>query len=156
MPAVDAANTPPKSAETRGWNFCHAVEVRFADIDMFGHLNNAKYLTYIESARVAYYSAITGLTDPRDFDMTLANVKVDFLRPVFFGQTVHVYTRAGRIGNKSWTLEHELRDARTGDLAATASTVIVHFNHETGKSLPLDEEIVRKIEQFEGRKLRDR
>ena len=138
-----------------GWNFCHTVEVRFADIDMFDHVNNAKYFTYIESARVAYYSNLTGIKDPREFSMTLASAKVDFIKPVFFGQTLHVYTRIGRVGNSSWTLEHELRDAATGELMATGSTVNVYYDYETERSRPLPPEIVEKMERFEGRKLKE-
>src|SRR3954463_10898507 len=85
-----------------GWNFCHVVEVRFADIDMFHHVNNAKYLTYIESARVAYYTQVSGVENPREFGMTVASAKVDFIKPIFFGQSVDVFTRTSRIGNKSW------------------------------------------------------
>ena len=136
------------------WRFYHTVQVRFADVDMFGHVNNAKYLTYIESARVAYYSHITGLQDPRQFNMTVARATVDFIRPVFFGQTLRVYTRTGRIGNKSWTLEHELRDAHTGELVATGSTVNVYYDYAAEQSRPIPDDIVRKIEQFEGRELR--
>lgn len=137
-----------------GWNFYHTVEVRFADIDMFGHVNNATYLTYIESARVAYYTAATGLRDPLAFNMTVARAEIDFLKPVFYGQTVRVYTRAGRIGNKSWTLEHELRDAISGELLARGTTVNVYYNHESGKSAPIPADVVEKLEQFEGRPLR--
>jgi|GEM_PF-6415953 len=43
------------------WRFCHTEHVRFADCDMFAHVNNAAYLTYVESARLAYYSHISGL-----------------------------------------------------------------------------------------------
>ncbi|HEX9014663.1 MAG TPA: thioesterase family protein, partial [Chloroflexota bacterium] len=131
-----------------------AIEPRFADCDMFNHVNNAKYLTYIESARIAYYSQVSGISNPCDFDMTLASVKIDYIKPVFFGGTLHVYSRADRVGTKSWTLEHELRDAATGELAAFAHTVIVHYDHDSGKSKPLPEDIVRKLEEFEGRKLR--
>jgi len=137
-----------------GWRFFITVEVRFRDIDMFGHVNNAAYFTYIESARVAYYTALTGLTDPRQFGMTLASEKMDFLRPIFFGQTVRVYTRIGRVGNKSWTLEHEIRDASTDELMAAGSTVNVHYDYESEQSIPLPAEIVEKMEAFEGRKLR--
>src|SRR5215218_5712705 len=98
------------------YNFVHTVEVRFRDIDMFDHVNNATYLTYVESARVAYYSHVSGLTDPRDFDMTVARAEIDFLKPVFYPATVNVFTRATRIGRSSWTLEHELRDAGNNDL----------------------------------------
>ena len=143
------------SNNEREWRHRITVEVRFADIDMFDHLNNAKYLTYVESARVAYYTAVTGLTDPHEFDITVARAEIDFLMPAFYGQTLYVYSRIGRVGNKSWTLEHEMRDAETGDLMARASTVNVHFEHSTGKSHPLPAEVVEAMERFEGRKLRE-
>ena len=140
--------------KAKEWRFCHTETVRFRDVDMFDHVNNAVYLTYVESARVAYYGHLTGIKDPRDFDMTVARAEIDFLKPVFYGQTIHIYTRAGRIGNKSWTLEHEMRDAETGEVVARATTVNVHYDHYTGKSKPLPQEIVDLIERHEGRKLR--
>lgn len=138
----------------QGWTFYITIEPRFGDCDMFHHVNNATYLTYIESARLAYYTNLSGLTNPRDFDMTLAGVKIDFVKPVFFGQTLRVYARTGRVGNKSWTLEHELCNAATGEVMATASTVIVHYDHESGTSKPLPDDIIRKLEEFEGKKFR--
>lgn len=145
-----------QSGTDKEWRFHITVEPRFGDCDMFNHVNNARYLTYLESARIAYYTRVSGLTDPCTFDMTLASVKIDYIKPVFFGETVHVYSRTGRVGNKSWTLEHELRNAATGELVASAHTVIVHFDHDSGKSKPLPEDIVRKLEEFEGRKLKER
>ncbi len=151
----NSTSMPPSSQNDQGWNFHYTVQVRFADVDMFDHVNNAVYLTYVESARVAFYSNLTGLADPRDFGMTVASAKVDFIKPVFYGQTLDVYTRIGRIGNKSWTLEHELRDSGTGEVMAVASTVNVFYDHETGRSRPIPPEIVEKMESFEGRKLRE-
>lgn len=136
------------------WHFYHTEVVRFGDCDMFDHTNNAAYLTYVESARIAYYAHISGLTDPHDFDMTLARVEIDYRKPIFFPATVNIFTRAARIGTRSWTLEHELRDASTGDLYAKCLTVLVHFDHATGKTKPLPPEIIQRIEQFEGRSLR--
>ncbi len=154
LDAPGASDSQPLPPENTGWNFCHTVEVRFRDVDMFGHVNNAAYLTYIESARVAYYGYLTGLKDPREFDMTVARAEIDFRRPAFYGQTLHVYTRAARIGNKSWTLEHELRDSNSGEVIARGSTVIVHFDHVTQESKPLPPEIVELIERHEGRSLK--
>ncbi len=155
MSDTNGTNIKPDPGPDPGWCFCYKTDVRFADVDMFGHVNNAVYLTYVESARVAYYTAVTGLTEPREFGMTVASAKIDFLKPIFYGQSVHVYTRIGRIGNKSWTLEHELRDAETGVLMATASTVNVHYNYKTGQSEPIPIEVVEQMEQYEGRKLRN-
>jgi acyl-CoA thioester hydrolase len=142
------------TSDEPGWRFFYTAEVRFADIDMFLHVNNAKYFTYMESARVAYFTAVTGLTNPREFNMTVASAKIDFMKPLFFGQTLRVYTRTGRIGNKSWTLEHELRDATTGELIATGSTVNVYYDYATEQSQVIPPDIVEKLEAFEGRKLR--
>ena len=64
MSDIDTTDNAP---DDPGWRFYIPVDVRFEDIDMFDHVNNAKYLTYIESARVAYYTAITGIQDPREF-----------------------------------------------------------------------------------------
>ncbi len=150
---ADILPTPP---DNPGWNYCHTTPVRFRDIDMFDHVNNAAYLTYIESARVAYYTHISGIPDPRDFDMTLAHVDIDFLVPIFFPATIHIYTRTTRIGTKSWTLEHQLRDAQSNQIVATASTVIVHYDHETLQSKPLPQHIIELIERHEGRSLRPR
>ena len=153
---MDSTNTPVPSSprENPGWNFCLPIEVRFRDIDMFLHVNNAAYLTYAESARVAYFTHVTGIENPRDFDMTLARAQVDFLKPIFFPTTLHVYARATRIGTKSWDLDYEVRDAATNDLFATISTVLVYFEHETGQSKPLTPELISLIETHEGRNLR--
>ena len=148
--------TEHKSEQESDWNFCHTESVRFADCDMFDHVNNATYLTYVESARVAYFSHISGLQDPHEFDMTVARAEIDFLKPIFYPATIHVYTRATRIGTRSWTLEHQLRDAATSDILAHCTTVLVHFEHSTGKSKPIPPEMVALIEKHEGRSLRER
>lgn len=122
---------------------------------MFDHVNNAVYLTYVESARVAYYSHVTGLQDPHEFDMTVARAEIDFKKPIFYPATVNILTRATHIGTKSWTLEHELRDASSSDLLAHCTTIIVHFDHHTGKSKPIPPQIVSLIEAHEGRPLKE-
>lgn len=147
-------NNNPGNPDNPDWNFCHTVEVRFRDIDMFDHVNNAAYLTYVESARVAYYSHVSGLKDPHEFDMTAARAAIDFKKPIFYPATVNVLTRATHIGNKSWTLEHELRDASNSDLLARCTTVIVHFDHKTSQSKVVPPEIISLIENYEGRSLK--
>ncbi|MBF6614683.1 MAG: acyl-CoA thioesterase [Chloroflexi bacterium] len=144
-----------QSNDSHLWRFYHTVDVRFADIDMFGHVNNAKYLTYMESARVAYYTAVTGLTEPRDFSMTVASARLDFHKPAFYGQSLKVYTRIARIGNKSWSLEHEIRDAATEDLLCSGSTVNVFYDYKSGQSRPIPTETIAKMERFEQRTLKD-
>ena len=56
----------------RPFRFTHAVEVRFRDLDALGHVNNAVYLTYLESARMAWYLHLTRRTELKGMDMILA------------------------------------------------------------------------------------
>ena len=94
--------------------FRHAVEiqVRFADTDAMRHVNNAKYLTYCEIARIRYWTDVTGesfaLGDEGAESLILAEARITYRAQAFYGEVVTVQTRATRIGRSSFTLEHRL------------------------------------------------
>src|ERR1051326_5853842 len=79
------------------------MEIRFVDVDAFGHVNNANYLTYFEQARVSYFDEVAGW----DYDWSrqgiiLARAEVNYVLPANFRDEVYVYTRCSRIGTKSF------------------------------------------------------
>ena len=139
------------------------VAVRFGDTDAMGHVNNAVYLTYIESARVAWWADATGepiIREPgRAESLILADADVGFRAPIFFGDVVTVETRATRIGRTSVHVEHRLTAAPPGErprLAATCRSVIVRYDYVRERPVPFADETVEQLERFEGRPLRDR
>jgi acyl-CoA thioester hydrolase len=139
----------------------HAIEVRFADTDAMGHVNNAKYLTYIEAARVAWWAEIADepiIRDPgRSESLILAEADVAFRAPIFFGDAVSVETRATRIGRSSVTVEHRLTASSDGQpprLAATCRSVIVRYDYVEERAVPFSAETIERIERSEGRPLR--
>jgi acyl-CoA thioester hydrolase len=111
----------------------HRETVRFRDVDMLGHVNNAVYLTYLEQARVAFLA-------PHDMSWTqmiLARCEIDFRAQVSVGEVVEISLRPTRVGNKSFELGYELK---VGDrLVAEAKTVLVAFDYERSESRPLPE-----------------
>ena len=121
-----------------GYPFVHREYVRFGDIDGAGHLNNAVYLTYIESARIEFARA-AGLTRGlADLGMIVARVEIDFRSPVELGQLVDVGVRIARLGGKSFAMDHALY---VGDrLVAEAKTVLVTYDYERGEAIPLPDE----------------
>jgi acyl-CoA thioester hydrolase len=140
----------------------HRSEVRFADTDAMGHVNNAVYLTYVESARVAWWRDVTGEAVQREPGrseaLILAESSVAFRAPVFHGETVTVETRATRIGRSSLTMEHRLTAATgagSARLVATVRCVIVRYDYERERPVPVPEEFVERIEAVEGQRLRD-
>jgi acyl-CoA thioester hydrolase len=135
------------------FRFFHPVEVRYGDLDPQGHLNNAKYLTYFETARIHYFVHL-GLFTPgqsfMDIGVILADARVTFHAPVQFGTPAKVGVRTSRIGNKSMTVEQNIVNAETGEVLASGQVILVAFDYHTNKSLPVPDEMREVISRFEG------
>ena len=120
-----------------GFEFVHRETVRFRDVDAMGHVNNAVFLTYVESARVAFLLHLGAATGIEDLGIIVARIEIDFRAPLSFGEEVDVGVRATRFGSKSFDLEHELRTS--GRLVAEAKTVCVGYDYGTGETVPIPE-----------------
>lgn len=107
--------------------FVHREPVRFRDLDALGHVNNAVFLTYIESARFAYLRHLGAAATLEDMNIIVARIEIDFRAPVRFGEEVEVSVRVSRFGDKSFDLEHELRVGET--VVAEAKTVLVTYDY---------------------------
>jgi acyl-CoA thioester hydrolase len=118
--------------------FVHRERVRFRDLDALGHVNNAVFLTYIESARVAFLVDLGAATSLEDMSIIVARIEIDFRAPVGFGDEVEVAVRASRFGDKSFDLEYELRVA--GKVVAEAKSVLVGFDYEKGETVAIPDE----------------
>jgi acyl-CoA thioester hydrolase len=115
-------------------------EIRFSDIDAFDHVNNARYLTYFEQARIAYFREIVGWNyDWSNKGIILAKAVVDYIVPVLFKDDVSIYTRCSRLGNKSFDLQYRMVKTE-GDreiLLSDASTVMVAFDYDEQQSIEI-------------------
>jgi len=134
-----------------GFRFYHPIEVRYGDLDPQGHLNNAKYLTFIEQARIQYIKYL-GLWDGGSFlniGIILADVHITFRSPIHFGQPVRVGVRVSRLGSKSLNMEFRLEDASSGEELASGSTVSVAYDYHARKTIPLPENWRNAITNYE-------
>jgi acyl-CoA thioester hydrolase len=120
-----------------GYPFVYRDTVRFRDLDGMGHVNNAVFLTYMESARIAYLSALGAGDNPQQ-SLILARVEVDFRSPIAFGEDVEVGVRTSRMGRKSFELEYEVRAG--GRVAAEGRSVLVGYDYEAGASTEIPAE----------------
>lgn len=119
----------------KGFSFVHRDEVRFRDLDAMGHVNNAVYLTYLESARTGFLVDAGLVASPEDLAIIVARIEIDFRAPVSFGESLEVGVRTGRLGTKSFDLEYELRAG--GRLAAEAVSVCVGFDYANGTTMAI-------------------
>ena len=133
------------------FNFYHPIEVRYGDLDPQGHLNNAKYLTFIEQARINYIKHL-GLWEGgsfMDIGIILADVHIRFKSSIEFGQPVRVGARISSIRNKSLDMEYQIEDNQTGDVLSTASSVLVAYDYRRQETIPVPQKWRRVITAYE-------
>ena len=124
--------------------------VRWDDIDAFGHVNNAKYLTYIQEARFqwSWYQYAAKNEKPTLVEMVVAKAEVDYLVPIYEGGRFYDITLwVEQIGNSSFTLGYEVI-GDNGVVHAKVKTVQVAVSMETKKSRPLTEPEREFLKQY--------
>jgi acyl-CoA thioester hydrolase len=133
------------------FRFTLPIAVRYSDLDAQGHLNHARYFSFMEEARFKYLVAVGLWTDTTDFNAVgqiVAEAACRYKRPVFIGQTVDVAVRMAQLGNKSMELEYRLTVGE--DEVAAGRTVQVAYDYDTHRSMPVPPEWREKILAFEG------
>ncbi len=135
------------------YHFYHPIEVRYGDLDPQGHVNNAKFLTYFEQARIEYLIEMGFFTKDQSFmeiGVIVADVHIAYREPVYFGQNIKVGIRVIKLGNKSMTCEQTVVDADSGKELAKGELVIVTYDYKAGKTISIPNEWREKIIEFEG------
>jgi acyl-CoA thioester hydrolase len=126
-----------------GYGFVHRERVRFRDLDAFGHVNNAVYLTYLEEARNALLRHLGLARGVAEITMILARVEIDFRAQLDAGEELEIGVRPVRLGTKSFELEYELRAA--GRVVAEARTVLVGYDYDANVSIEIPDEWRRSL-----------
>lgn len=127
------------------------ISIRFADMDIMGHVNNANYLTYMESARIKYFNDVIG--DKINWSKNgfiLARAVVDFISPIHLrDEEIIIYTKCSKIGNKSFDLSYTMVKSNIQGKVAGGITTLVAYDYGENKTIPIPEEWKEKIIEFE-------
>jgi acyl-CoA thioester hydrolase len=139
------------------FKFYHPVVVRYGDLDPQGHLNNARYLTLFEQARIHYLLHL-GLFKKNesflDIGLILADAHLTFKRPVLFQDEVEIGVRISRLGNKSMKMDYRMINPRENAELATGATTLVAYDYHIQKTTPIPDAWREIITAFEGVPLR--
>ena len=137
------------------FRFYQPIEVRYGDLDPQGHVNNARYLTYCEHARISYVRHL-GLWQEGaswlDFGFILAEVRLTFQKPVRFGQPLRLGVRTTHLGSKSLAMEYRLEDVHSGEAHCTGSSVMVAYDYQHNQSVPIPQnwrDVILEYEDLE-------
>lgn len=110
------------------------IQVRFADLDVMGHVNNAVYLSYFEMTRVHYFKELLGESwDWQSAGVLLARNEIDYLKPILLHQRPKIHLYLINIGNKSFQLGYEIYV--DDSLHAKGISVLVCYDTVTQKTI---------------------
>jgi acyl-CoA thioester hydrolase len=121
----------------RQWQHTMSIEVAWGDMDALGHVNNARYFTYLESARIAFLAPFDDIM-PLPGSTTgpiLAYIDCQFLVPVTFPDEVMVGSSVAEIGNTSIGITQEICSIRHDRTVAQSKTVVVLIDYRTGEKV---------------------
>ncbi len=138
------------------------LAVRYADLDPYGHVNNAVYLAFFEEIRLAYWRALAASVGVRDLEAgdvpgvryVIAETTVRFRTPIFLDDALHGAATVRTVGNRSYAMDFEIRTVETfegGALAAEGSAAHVFFDPETNEVRPRPDWFLRAVADLEGR-----
>lgn len=120
------------------------IQVRFSDLDVMGHVNNAIYLSYFEYARVHYFGQL--LDEKWDWNsngVLLVRNEIDYLIPVLLNETPVITIKLESIGTKSFTLTYEVKVNEK--LVSTGKSIMVTFDSRQKKTIPIPEEMIKAL-----------
>jgi acyl-CoA thioester hydrolase len=128
------------------------LQVRYGDLDPQWHVNNARALTFIEQARFSYLIHL-GLFDGVSFfdvGLIVADVHVAYQAPIRLTQNLRIGVRVTHLGHKSLKFEYQIEEEGTGEILATAETIMVAYDYHTLSSILIPPVWREKITAFEG------
>jgi acyl-CoA thioester hydrolase len=135
------------------YKFFHPTEVRYGDLDPQGHVNNAKYLTYFEQARIYYFMQLELFSKDQSFmeiGVIVADIHITYHAPTHYGDNIKVGVKTTKVGNKSMTVEQCVMNADTGKVMASGTVILVTFDYEGLKTIAVPDDWRKTVLAFEG------
>jgi len=135
-------------------NYIHSLTVRFSDVDMLGHTNNASYFSFMEEARIFYLKKLG--YDAKDYQsrcpIILVEASCRYKAPSFVGDTLDIHLWVSEMKEKSFTMDYEIKDQKTQKLIALAKSTQVTYDYANKKVISMPSDLKQKIESLEGRR----
>src|SRR5260370_15587559 len=131
--------------------FSIELPVQFRDIDVMGHVNNATYLQYMETARVDLARSLGQVREGFRASFIVASVRCEFKKPIRDERRITVSVWVSRIGGRSWDLDYSIRGPRRVEYAI-GSTTHVAYAYKTRETDRRYGRLKKELAQYNGRK----
>jgi thioesterase-3 len=126
---------------------CGEIKVRGFHIDIFSHVNNARYLEFMEEARWVIIDKYIGLKrmQSKGIIFVVVNININYRKPASMGDILELFLGLTKIGGKSAVFYQEIRLKETDTVVADAQVTFVFTDKNTGKAVKMDDDIKRLL-----------
>ena len=129
------------------FDFWTTIYTNWGDMDGLRHINHAKYLTYMETARLDLYGKIGHDLERWDKETSsiLASMEVNYIGQAIHPSTFEIGQRISRIGTKSYDVLTAIFRKGENRPILQANFVLVSINYNTGKTIPVPDEFKKYL-----------
>jgi len=127
-----------------GYPFSCPIQVRWRDLDAFGHVNNATFASYLEMARTDAWTVLFGGRNALAIPFFVKRLEIDYRRPIGLEDKVRVWLRVGETRGASFTFEYVVEVGE--EIAAEAVTRLACVDKTTGRPVPIEAGVRAKLE----------
>lgn len=142
-----------KIIEKPSYSFSTNCAVRFDDINLGGHVDNAKLVVFLNEARIRYLRKFGSAGwDMGDLStgIIIADLSINFRAEIFYGNDITIDCEIDEIEEKSFRMFYRVRN--NGVISAIAESGIVGLNIKEKKTGRIPEAFVEKINKFQNSK----
>lgn len=125
------------------------LQVAFRDLDAMGHVNNAVYLSYLETARIEFMMDLLAFPNLMELPVILGEVTIRYLSPALFGERLHIGSGISRLGTKSFDLVHQI-DTGDGRFIASAKTTLIMYDYARQTTQPIADTFRQQVTNYQG------
>ena len=127
------------------------AQLRWSDVDQFGHVNNNVYFSLYDMCKTRYFLDVAGEDIFQRITIVVANINANFIAPIYYPDEIVIQTTMEKIGKKSFTLLQRAVNARTREVKCECRTIMVCYDRTQGCTIFMPDDVRQKIEEFEGR-----
>jgi acyl-CoA thioester hydrolase len=145
---TDKKSVQPSNIDS--FKYKTTIAMRFADLDMMGHVNNAIYFTYMEIGRTKYWNQAINW-DWKTTGVIIGHASIDYIAPIFLEDKISMYVRTSRIGNTSFDLEYIIVKEVNGKeiTCSRGKTICVAFDYQAKRPTAIPAKERQKMMDFE-------
>lgn len=136
------------------FNHTLPIQLRFNDVDKFGHVNNTVYFSFYDLGKTEYFASVCPHVDWEKDGIVVVHIEADFLSQIYGSDHIAVQTAVTEIGTKSFRLAQRVIDTLTNETKCVCTSVMVAFYLTKHESKPLEQDWIDAICRYEGKDLR--